>query len=124
MSATMEPRLNFAKTSEVAVRNLPSGTVTFLFTDIEGSTKLLRELGEGYAAALAEHHRFVGLRSIAFGHTLELRWPDESKRGFAGHLRVSEFRQARRSNAAVSNRELSGDTRLLGGAVLQRCGTV
>ena len=35
---------------------LPSGTVTFLFTDVEGSTRLLHELGaEGYAAALAEH---------------------------------------------------------------------
>jgi class 3 adenylate cyclase len=27
------------------MRNLPSGTVTFLFTDVEGSTKLLHELG-------------------------------------------------------------------------------
>ncbi len=35
---------------------LPSGTVTFLFTDIEGSTRLLHELGEDrYAEALAEH---------------------------------------------------------------------
>jgi predicted ATPase len=35
---------------------LPSGTVTFLFTDIAGSTKLLHELGaERYAGALAEH---------------------------------------------------------------------
>jgi class 3 adenylate cyclase len=41
--------------------DLPSGTVTFLFTDVEGSTKLLHELGpEGYAEALAEHRR--GLR--------------------------------------------------------------
>jgi predicted ATPase len=40
--------------------DLPSGTVTFLFTDVEGSTKLLHELGaEGYAAALAEHRRAV-----------------------------------------------------------------
>jgi predicted ATPase len=40
------------------VRELPSGTVTFLFTDIEGSTKLLHELGtEAYAEALAEHRR-------------------------------------------------------------------
>jgi class 3 adenylate cyclase len=31
--------------------------VTFLFTDIEGSTRLLRELGDGYADALAEHRR-------------------------------------------------------------------
>ena len=38
--------------------DLPSGTVTFLFTDVEGSTKLLHELGaEGYAEALAEHRR-------------------------------------------------------------------
>lgn len=36
---------------------LPRGTVTFLFTDIEGSTRLLDELGEGYADALAEHRR-------------------------------------------------------------------
>jgi class 3 adenylate cyclase len=34
---------------------LPSGTVTFLFSDIEGSTSLLRELGDAYAGALAEH---------------------------------------------------------------------
>jgi class 3 adenylate cyclase len=40
-------------------RTLPSGTVTFLFTDIEGSTKLLREQGSGYVAALAEHRRIV-----------------------------------------------------------------
>ena len=37
------------------MRDLPSGTVTFLLTDIEGSTSLLHELGDGYAAALAEH---------------------------------------------------------------------
>jgi class 3 adenylate cyclase len=41
-------------------RDLPAGTVTFLFTDVEGSTKLLRELGaEGYAEALAEHRRIL-----------------------------------------------------------------
>ncbi len=38
--------------------DLPGGTVTFLFTDIEGSTALLHKLGaERYAAALAEHRR-------------------------------------------------------------------
>ena len=45
---------------------LPSGTVTFLFTDIEGSTRLLHELGDGYASALAEHRRV--LRTIFDGH--------------------------------------------------------
>jgi predicted ATPase/class 3 adenylate cyclase len=35
--------------------DLPIGTVTFLFTDIEGSTRLLQQLGDEYANALAEH---------------------------------------------------------------------
>ena len=40
--------------------DLPAGTVTFLFTDVEGSTKLLHSLGaEAYAEALAEHRRIV-----------------------------------------------------------------
>jgi len=39
---------------------LPTGTVTLLFTDVEGSTRLLHELGSaGYAEALAEHRRVV-----------------------------------------------------------------
>jgi predicted ATPase len=38
---------------------LPSGTVTLLFTDIEGSTRLLRELGVGYREALDEHRRVI-----------------------------------------------------------------
>jgi predicted ATPase/class 3 adenylate cyclase len=41
-------------------RALPTGTVTFLFTDIEGSTRLLQQLGaSGYADALAEHRRVL-----------------------------------------------------------------
>jgi predicted ATPase/class 3 adenylate cyclase/Flp pilus assembly protein TadD len=42
------------------VRELPSGTVTMLFTDIEGSTRLLEELGpERYREALREHRRVL-----------------------------------------------------------------
>src|SRR5438094_6832901 len=41
------------------MRQLPAGTVTFLFTDIEGSTRLVRELGDKYADALAEHRRLL-----------------------------------------------------------------
>lgn len=42
------------------MRELPRGTITFLFTDIEGSTRLLHELGpEEYAARLAEHRRVL-----------------------------------------------------------------
>jgi predicted ATPase len=38
---------------------LPTGTVTFLFTDIEGSTRLLEELGDRYAEVLGEHRRVL-----------------------------------------------------------------
>ena len=39
-------------------RRLPSATVTFLFTDVEGSTRLLQELGaEAYADALRTNDR-------------------------------------------------------------------
>jgi predicted ATPase/class 3 adenylate cyclase len=38
---------------------LPTGIVTFLFTDIEGSTRLLSEIGEQYADVLAEHRRML-----------------------------------------------------------------
>ena len=38
---------------------LPGGTVTLLFTDIEGSTRLLDALGAAYADALAEHRRRI-----------------------------------------------------------------
>ena len=43
-------------------RRLPSGLVTFLFTDIEGSTRLAQMLGNGYRPVLAEHRRL--LRSV------------------------------------------------------------
>jgi predicted ATPase/class 3 adenylate cyclase len=38
---------------------LPTGVVTFLFTDVEGSTKLLHELGDAYAGVLQEHRRLL-----------------------------------------------------------------
>ena len=41
------------------MQELPTGTVTFLFTDIERSTRLLSELGDEYADVLAEHHRRI-----------------------------------------------------------------
>jgi predicted ATPase/class 3 adenylate cyclase len=39
--------------------DLPSGTVTFLFTDIEGSTRLLQHLGEKYATLLADQQQLL-----------------------------------------------------------------
>jgi predicted ATPase len=41
------------------VKQHPTGTVTFLFTDIEGSTRLLHELGDRYTDVLAEHRRLL-----------------------------------------------------------------
>jgi predicted ATPase/class 3 adenylate cyclase/ATP/maltotriose-dependent transcriptional regulator MalT len=53
---------------------LPAGMVTFLFTDIEGSTRLLEELGETYRRLLSEHHELI--RSTAGrrgGHVLNVQ---------------------------------------------------
>jgi class 3 adenylate cyclase len=38
---------------------LPGGTVTFVFTDIEGSTRLLQELGDSFADVARDHRRLV-----------------------------------------------------------------
>ena len=51
---------------------LPGGTVTFVFTDIEGSTRLLKRLGDGYGDVLAQHQSviraaFVRHRGQEFG---------------------------------------------------------
>jgi class 3 adenylate cyclase len=39
--------------------DLPTGTVTLVFTDIEGSTRLLEQLGERYPELVAEHRRVL-----------------------------------------------------------------
>jgi len=42
------------------MNDLPTGTVSFLFTDIEGSTALLQQVGDrAYLAILEEHHRLL-----------------------------------------------------------------
>lgn len=47
---------------------LPEGTVTFLFSDVEGSTSLLRQLGqERYAEALAQYQRLLRDTCLASG---------------------------------------------------------
>jgi predicted ATPase/class 3 adenylate cyclase len=58
-------------------RDLPSGTVTFLFTDVEGSTRLLDELGpDDYAEALREHHRIIREAFSAHGGIEHGTWGD------------------------------------------------
>jgi predicted ATPase/class 3 adenylate cyclase len=46
---------------------LPTGTVTFLMSDIEGSTRLLQRLGDRYAAVLDQHNRIVRAHLAAEG---------------------------------------------------------
>jgi len=51
-----------------AMPDLPSGTVTFVFSDLEGSTNLLKQLGdEGYTQMLATHRRLVRETFAAHG---------------------------------------------------------
>jgi predicted ATPase/class 3 adenylate cyclase len=40
-------------------QHLPTGTVTFLFTDIEGSTRLIQSLGDRYLAVLQDHRAII-----------------------------------------------------------------
>src|SRR5438552_7717224 len=79
---------------------LPTGTVTFLFTDIEGSTALLKELGrDEYEQALAEHAAI--LRSAFDDH-------DGSLIDTQGDSSFVAFRAARDAVAAavLAQREL------------------
>ena len=46
---------------------LPSGTVTFVFSDIEGSTALLKQLGDRYDRVLSEHRRLMRERFTGHG---------------------------------------------------------
>ncbi|MDQ3617006.1 MAG: tetratricopeptide repeat protein [Actinomycetota bacterium] len=48
-------------------RGLPQGVVTFLFTDIAGSTQLLRRLGEAYGEVLARHRSLLRRSFLAHG---------------------------------------------------------
>jgi DNA-binding NarL/FixJ family response regulator/class 3 adenylate cyclase len=54
--------------------NLPHGTVTLFFTDVEGSTQLLQRLGDGYAQVLSDHRRlFRDAVEAAGGHVVDHR---------------------------------------------------
>ena len=79
---------------------LPGGTVTFLFTDVEGSTRLLKQLRERYAEALAEHQRI--LREVFAEH-------DGHEIDTQGESFFFAFRRAKDAVAAavVSQRRLS-----------------
>jgi predicted ATPase len=91
------------------MRDLPTGTVTLLFTDIEGSTRLLQELGDRYADALADHQR-------------TLRQAFQAHGGFEVNTQGDAFFYAfaRAGDAVAAARE--GQERLAGGPVRVRIG--
>ncbi|MGH9177750.1 MAG: geranylgeranyl reductase family protein [Acidimicrobiales bacterium] len=88
----------------------------------------------GLADALAGHHRFDGLRSIAFGRTLELRWPDHPDYPTHGYVVTRKdldqlvAERAEKAGATVWQqaeavdplRDTDGDT--VAGAVIRRKG--
>ena len=95
---------------------VPSGTVTFLFTDIEGSTQLLHQLGrDRYAEMLAEHERL--LRAAFAAH--EGRVVDTQGDSF-----FVAFRTAADAVAAAvdAQRDLAAEHWPHGGAVRVRMG--
>ena len=63
---------------------LPSGLVTFMFTDIEGSTRLARMLGDDYGAVLNAHRSllraalrdFGGVELFTEGDSFFVAFPD------------------------------------------------
>src|SRR5579871_4544438 len=49
---------------------LPTGVVTLVFTDVEGSTRLLRELGPRYGAMLGSHNEIIRAEMEGAGGTI------------------------------------------------------
>src|SRR5437773_1621537 len=94
---------------------LPSGTVTFLFTDIEGSTLMLKELGPRYGDALADHQRILRAAFSAHGG----REVDTQGDSF-----FVAFRRAKDAIAAAADaqRDLAAHSWPEGGAVRVRMG--
>ncbi len=78
----------------------PEGTVTFLFTDIEGSSRLVKKLGDGYAEVLAAHRRMLRAASAhGGGHEVDTQ----------GDASFFAFRRARDAvAAAITAREALG----------------
>ena len=54
--------------------NLPTGTVTFLFTDLEGSTRLWENTADQARTALLRHDRIIEEMVDARGYTREAAW--------------------------------------------------
>jgi class 3 adenylate cyclase len=99
----------------IAPSELPTGTVTFLLTDIEGSTELVRRLGDGWPAVAGEYKRLLREAVTAAG-------------GFEVDTRGEEaffaFRRAQDAvaAAAAAQRSLASQSWPTGAAVRVRMG--
>jgi class 3 adenylate cyclase len=104
---------------------LPTGTVTFVMTDIEGSTRLLQALGDQYPQLLADHYRLL---REAFGSTgVEVRSegdalfyvfvdaPSAVRAALDGQRRLAEHQWPANASVRVRMGVHSGEGRLLGG---------
>jgi predicted ATPase/class 3 adenylate cyclase len=87
------------------MRALPSGTVTFLFTDVEGSTRLLQELGDAYADVLSEHR---GVLRDAFARHNGVEVDTQGDAFFVAFARASDALAAARD----STKALDGPVRV------------
>jgi N-acetylmuramoyl-L-alanine amidase len=98
-----------------AMAELPSGTITFLFTDIEGSTQLLKRFGGRYAALLATHRQLLREAAAASGG---------SEMGSEGDAMFFWFPRVRQAvtAAAESQRALTGHDWAEGEAIRVRMG--
>jgi class 3 adenylate cyclase len=78
-----ERRRGQADTASRRAAALPTGAVTFLMTDVEGSTSLLAELEDGYGAVLSDIRRIIRDKvRTAGGHEVEVHG-DEFLAAFA-----------------------------------------
>ncbi len=95
---------------------LPTGTVTFLFTDIEGSTRLLQEMGREDYGTLQERHAAIMRAAIAAGNGVEIRTEGDSF--FVVFPTASGAVRA----AVEAQRELASDPRPNGQSIRVRMG--
>jgi predicted ATPase/class 3 adenylate cyclase len=87
------------------VRELPTGTVTFVFSDLEGSTRLLQELGDGYPDALAEYRRVL---RRAFSHRGGVEVDSQGDALFVAFARATDaLEAAAEAQEALANSRLS-----------------
>lgn len=94
----------------------PTGTVTFLFTDIEGSTRLVQELGAAEWSRLLERHRAILREAITANEGIEVQTEGD---GFFAVYRTAAQAVA---SAVEGQRRLAAEVWPKGAAILVRMG--